>query len=210
LGFIFGKLIDVGMVVGIGFMFVATMLANTAVSALTGYFSDRVPVPGWLLQLTGIFFSLFVITMFLAIIFRALPNIKIRFLYILLGASVTALLFTIGNYVIGRYLGRTTPGSAFGLAGSLAVLLIWMYYSSFIILFGAEVTRAYAQRGRLRKPKLSLETDKETLAQMLTNDTVAASGVAAVDLDEDPTKTGEPIAIDEPDAAAPQASSPPE
>ena len=126
------------------------MLANTAISALTGYFSDLLPLPGWVLQLIGVVFSLLVTTIFLTIIFRLLPNIKVRFVYILMGASVTAVLFSIGNYVIGRYLGRTSPGSAFGAAGSLAVILIWMYYSAHIVLFGAEVTRAYARRGTLR------------------------------------------------------------
>ncbi len=173
LGFVFGKLIDVGMVIGIGFMFVASMLANTAVSAITGYFSDRLPMPSWLLQLSGIAFSLVVITMFLTIIFRALPNIKIRFLYILMGASVTAVLFTIGNYVIGRYLGRTTPGSAFAAAGSLAVIMIWMYYSAYIVIFGAEVTRAYAQRGRLRKPKAVPEELDEAPVEIAELDTGA-------------------------------------
>ena len=150
LGFLFGKLIDIGMVIGIGFLFLASMLANAAVSAVTGYFSDVLPLPGWSLQIIGIVFSLLVSTTFLVIIFRALPNIKIRLLHILLGASVTAVLFTLGNYVIGRYLGRTSPGSASGLAGSLAVIMIWMYYSAQIVLFGAEVTRAYARRGRFR------------------------------------------------------------
>ncbi len=150
LGFVFGKLIDLGFVIVIGVMFVAAMLANTAVSALTSYFSDLLPLPGWVLQLIGIVFSLLVTTIFLTIIFRYLPNIKVRFVYILMGAWVTAVLFSIGNYVIGRYLGRTSPGSTFGAAGSLAVILIWMYYSANIILFGAEVTRAYARRGKLR------------------------------------------------------------
>jgi membrane protein len=150
LGFVFGKLIDLGFVLVIGVMFLAAMLANTAVSALTGYFSDILPMPGWVLQLIGIVFSLLVTTIFLTIIFRYLPNIKVRFVYILMGASVTAVLFSIGNYVIGRYLGRTSPGSTFGAAGSLAVILIWMYYAANIVLFGAEVTRAYALRGKLR------------------------------------------------------------
>ena len=150
LGFVFGKLIDLGFVLVIGVMFLAAMLANTAVSALTEYFSDLLPLPGWVLQLIGIVFSLLVTTIFLTVIFRFLPNIKVRFVYILMGASVTAVLFSIGNYVIGRYLGRTSPGSTFGAAGSLAVILIWMYYSANIVLFGAEVTRAYARRGKLR------------------------------------------------------------
>jgi membrane protein len=160
LGFVFGKLIDLGFVIVIGVMFLASTLANTAVSALTGYFSDILPMPGWVLQLIGIVFSLVVTTIFLTIIFRFLPNIKVRFVYIIRGAAVTAVLFSIGNYVIGRYLGRTSPASAFGAAGSLAVIMIWMYYSAYIILFGAEVTRAYAQRGKLRKtPAMEAEVD---------------------------------------------------
>ncbi len=150
-GFVVGKLVDLGMVLVIGFMFLASMLANTAVSALTGYFSDRLPMPGWLLQIIGVVFSLVVTTVFLTIIFRVLPNIKVKFVHILLGASITAVLFSIGNYVIGRYLGRTAPGSAFATAGSLAVIMIWMYYTAHIILFGAEITRAYAYRGTMRR-----------------------------------------------------------
>ena len=150
-GFVVGKLVDLGMVLAVGFMFLASMLGNTAVSALTGYFSDLLPMPGYVLELIGIAFSLLVTTVFLIIIFRVLPNIKVRFVYVLLGASITAVLFSIGNYVIGRYLGRTSPGSAFGAAGSLAVILIWMYYTAHIILFGAEITRAYAYRGTIRR-----------------------------------------------------------
>ena len=150
LGFLFGKLIDVGMVLAVGFMFLASMFANTAINAVTRYFSSALPMPGWLLQVIGILFSLTVTTIFLTVIFRWLPNIKVRFLYILVGASITAILFTIGNYVIGRYLGRTSPGSAFGAAGSLAVIMIWIYYVAYIIIFGAEVTKAYAQRVSVR------------------------------------------------------------
>jgi membrane protein len=147
-GFAIGKLIDLGMVVLFGVLFLAAMLANTAISAMTRYFSDVLPLPNWLLDVVGIVFSLIVTTVFLTIIFRLLPNIKIRFRPILAGASITAVLFAIGNFFIGRYLGRTSPGSAFGAAGSLAVIMIWMYYSAHIILFGAEVTRVYIERGR--------------------------------------------------------------
>jgi membrane protein len=148
LGFLVGKLVDLGMVILFGLLFLLAMLANTAISAMTGYFSDYVPIPNWLLDLIGIVFSLTVTTVLLSIIFRFLPNIRIRFRPILAGASVTAVLFAIGNFFIGRYLGRTSPGSAFGAAGSLAVIMIWMYYSAHIILFGAEVTRVYVERGR--------------------------------------------------------------
>ena len=75
---------------------------------------------------------------------------RCAWLHILVGASITAVLFSVGNYFIGRYLGRTSPGSAFGAAGSLAVIMIWIYYVAYIIIFGAEVTRAYAHRASVR------------------------------------------------------------
>ena len=150
IGFLVGKLIDVAMVVAIGFMFMASMLVNAAISALTRYFDQFLPVPGWMLQILGVVFSLVVTIAFLTFIFRVLPNIKVRLLYILVGATVTGVLFSIGNYLIGLYLGRTSPGSAFGAAGSLAVLMIWIYYVAFIIIFGAEITRAYAHRAGMR------------------------------------------------------------
>ena len=146
LGFLVGKLIDIAMVVAIGFMFLASMLANAAATAVNKYFSERVPVPGWMVQAFGVIFSLGVTIAFLAIIFRVLPNIKVRSRYILVGASITGVLFSVGNYLIGRYLGSTSPGSAFGAAGSLAVLMIWIYYVAYIIIFCAEITRAYANR----------------------------------------------------------------
>jgi membrane protein len=146
LGFLIGKAIDIGVVIVIGLMFLAAMFANTAVTALTTYFSQYLPMPGWLLQVLGLLFSLAVTTALLTVVFRVLPNIKVRFVYILVGASITAVLFTIGNYVIGRYLGQTSPGAAFGAAGSLAVIMIWIYYVAYIFIFGAEVTRAYAAR----------------------------------------------------------------
>ncbi len=176
LGFVFGKLIDVGMVIVIGFMFLASMFANTAVTTLTTYFSNILPLPGWLLQVFGILLSLLVSTVFLTVIFRVLPNIKVRWLYIVVGASITAVLFSIGNYFIGRYLGRTSPGSAFGAAGSLAVIMIWIYYVAYIIIFGAEVTKAYAHRASVRQMQAAA-----TEAAGSSDSTVAAEQRATFD-----------------------------
>jgi len=149
LGYLIGKLIDTAMVIAIGFMFLVAMMANTAATAVTTYFSEFAPLPGWLLEVFGVLFSLGVTIAFLVVIFRVLPNIKVRFRYILVGACITGVLFSGGNYVIGQYLGRASPGSAFGAAGSLAVVMIWIYYVAYIIIFGAEVTRAYAHRATL-------------------------------------------------------------
>jgi membrane protein len=185
-GFVVGKLIDLGMVIGIGFMFIASMLANTAVTALTTYFSRLLPLPGWLLQVFGVLFSLVVTTVFLTILFRVLPNIKVRLVHILVGASMTAVLFSIGNFVIGRYLGRTSPGSAFGAAGSLAVIMVWIYYVAYIIIFGAEVTRAYAHRASMRRFEAAAteaaadeEADEAAAAEAAAAAAEAAGAVAA-------------------------------
>ena len=153
LGFVVGKAIDVGMVITFGLMFLASMFVFTAINAVTAHFSNVVPLPEWVLQLIGVLFSLVMTALVLTVVFRVLPNIKVRFAYILVGASVTAVLFTIGNFFIGRYLGRTTPGSAFGAAGSLAVIMIWIYYVSYIFIFGAEVTRAWAHRASIKSVK---------------------------------------------------------
>ena len=127
-------------------MFLASMLANTAVNAVTRYFSNQLPLPSWVLYWAAIVFSLVATSLFLTVIFRVLPNAKVRWRDILVGACLTAILFTIGNYLIGRYLGRFTPGSIFGAFGSLAVIMVWMYFCAHIVLFGAEITRAYARR----------------------------------------------------------------
>ena len=108
-------------------------------------------MPGWMLQILSILFSLTVTIGFITVIFRVLPNIRVRFLHMLVGASITGILFTVGNYVIGLYLGRASPGSAFGAAGSLAVLMIWIYYVAYLIIFGAEITRAYTHRITLKE-----------------------------------------------------------
>ncbi len=91
MGFLLGKLIDVAMVVAIGFMFLLSMLVSAVVTAMIKYFSQHLPMPGWLLQILSIVFSLTVTIGFIAVIFRVLPNIKVRFLHILVGASITGM-----------------------------------------------------------------------------------------------------------------------
>ena len=90
--------------------------------------------------------SLGVIAVFFALIFKYLPNAKIAWRDVWVGALVTSLLFNVGKVAIGLYLGRATVASTFGAAGSLAILLVWIYYTAQIVLFGAEITRLYAER----------------------------------------------------------------
>jgi len=155
-GFVLTKLFDLGMVLVVGFMFLATMVANAAASAWVRHFSNVLPLPDAALRAAGVVFSLVVVIFFVTIIFRLLPNIRPPWRDVLVGSMVTAVLFSLGNYVIGIYLGRAGLGSVFGAAGSLAVIMIWIYYSMQIILFGAEITRArQAYRSERRHAQFS-------------------------------------------------------
>ena len=142
-GYLVGKLVDLAMIIGLAILILGTLLASTAASAVTRYFAQAVPFPALFLELSSIFFSLVVVTGFLSALFRGLPNVDLLWRDVLLGAALSAVFFEIGNYVIGLYLGRSSVASVFGAAGSFAVLMIWMYYSAIIVLFGVEVTRAY-------------------------------------------------------------------
>ncbi len=144
-GFVLTKLFDLGMVLVMGFMFLATMLASAAASVSIHSFADALPIPGLAVRVGSVLFSLLVVVFFIAMVFRVLPNIRVPWRDILVGSAVTAVLFSIGNYVIGIYLGRASVDSVFAGAGSLVVLMIWIYYSTQIILFGAEITRAHCQ-----------------------------------------------------------------
>jgi membrane protein len=144
-GYLVGKAFDIGLAIGLGVLLLAAMLANTAASALTRYFSDRVPIPRASVQIVGILVSLLGAAVFIAAILHTLPSARIRWRETAVGAATTAVFFTIGNYLIGLYLGRTSVQSVFGAASSLVLIMIWMYYSSQILLLGAELTRAYGE-----------------------------------------------------------------
>jgi membrane protein len=148
--FLMKRLFSFGMVLVIAFL----LLVSLVLSAVLSGVGDRLVrfLPGGLsdtaLQWLNIGLSLVVITGLFATIFRVLPDARIAWRDVWVGSAVTAVLFVVGKSLIGLYLGRSNPGEAFGAAGSLAVMLLWIYYSSLIILFGAEFTEAWAeQRG---------------------------------------------------------------
>ncbi|MDZ4684985.1 MAG: YihY/virulence factor BrkB family protein, partial [Planctomycetaceae bacterium] len=105
------------------------------------------------LQLTNVALSLVVTTLLFAFLFRRIPDVKITWSDVLPGAVLTALLFSLGKTLLGLYLASAGVGSAYGAAGSLVVLLIWMYYSSQLFLFGAEFTQVYTKRHGTQKER---------------------------------------------------------
>jgi len=104
------------------------------------------PVPEAILQIVNFLVSFGVITLLFAMMYKILPDVKIGWSDVWIGAAMTALLFSVGKFLIGLYLGKSGVASAYGAAGSLVVILLWVYYSSQILLFGAEFTFVYANK----------------------------------------------------------------
>jgi membrane protein len=131
------------VVLGTGILLLASVVVSTTLSVFAKYWgSDDVVL--WQV-INGITSFLFITVLF-ALLFKVLPDARVAWSDVWVGAAFTALLFTAGKYLIGLYLGQGTTASAFGAAGSLVIVLVWVYYSAQIILFGAEFTRVYADK----------------------------------------------------------------
>jgi membrane protein len=140
------RLLPIAMVFGIGLLMVLATLAGAVLSALSAFVTDLLPGGAILWQVINIVITLAVITVLFALIFKLLPSVEIAWRDVWPGAALTAALFIIGQIALSWYLGRQSSASTYGAAGSLIVLLIWIYYSAQIFLFGAEFTQVYAVR----------------------------------------------------------------
>jgi membrane protein len=144
--FVRNYLVSFSMVLVTGFLLLVSMLLTTALQAFSKHFGEvtGLPVAGWIAG-SGML-SAVVTALLFAAIFKIVPNSAIRWADVWVGALFTTVLFMIGKFAIGWYLGREATASAYGSAGALAVVLSWLYYSSIILLFGAEFTETYARR----------------------------------------------------------------
>ncbi|HWN42393.1 MAG TPA: YihY/virulence factor BrkB family protein [Thermoanaerobaculia bacterium] len=146
LGFVMTRVISFGMILGIGFLLLVSLVISTVLTAINSYMSGLIPGAESVFQALHVVISLAAVTLLFAMIFRFLPDVKIAWRDVWTGAAVTALLFTAGKFLIGLYLGHSSAASVFGAAGSLAVVLLWIYYATQILFFGAEITQVYARR----------------------------------------------------------------
>src|ERR687886_1726795 len=144
LGMIRDRFVSFTMLLGVGFLLLVALLLSAALAALGKFVGGLLPIPEAVLQAMNFVISFGVITLLFALIYKILPDAEIRWSDVWTGAAVTALLFTIGKFVLGLYLGKSSAGSAYGAAGSLIVVLLWVYYSAQILFFGAEFTQVYA------------------------------------------------------------------
>jgi membrane protein len=130
----------------VGFLLLVSLVISALISGLQSYMNKWLPGIPWFWQSANVVASFFVVAILFAMIYKFLPDVRIAWQDVWIGASVTAILFTGGKYFIGLYLGRTAMASAFGAAGSLVVLLFWVYYSALVGFLGAEFTQVYARR----------------------------------------------------------------
>lgn len=134
------------MVVGTGFLLLVSLVVTAWLAAMSTYVGYLLPAPALALEAINSLISLAVITGAFAVIFKLLPDVRVAWRDVWLGAAVTSLLFTIGKFLIGLYLGKSAVASAYGAAGSLVIIVVWVYYSSQILLLGAEFTKVWTER----------------------------------------------------------------
>jgi membrane protein len=144
-GLLRDRFLSFTMVLGVAFILLVSLLLSAAVSAFGSYLSHALPGGEALWQIFNFAFSLGVVAGLFALIFKVVPDAEVRWRDVWVGALVTALLFTIGKFLVGLYLGKSSFASSYGAAGSIVALVVWVYYASQILFLGAAFTRVYAR-----------------------------------------------------------------
>jgi membrane protein len=134
------------MVLGIGFLLIVSLIMSAAIQAAGHFAARHLAVPAFALEAVNFLITFAVTSLLFALIYKIIPEVPNTWSDVTVGAIFTAALFTAGKFAIGLYLGEAGVGSAYGAAGSLIVLLVWVYYSSQVFLYGAEFTYVYAHR----------------------------------------------------------------
>ena len=156
--FIKDRLFSFALIVGIGFLLLVSLVITAGLSALGTFRVGLLPGQEAIWQGINFVVSFGVITLLFALIFKVLPDVEIAWRDVWIGAIITALLFNVGKLLIGLYLGRSSVSSAYGAAGSLIIVLLWVYYSAQILFLGAKFTQVYSNKyGSHFKPKAGAE-----------------------------------------------------
>lgn len=140
------RALSFGMVLAVGFLLVVSLVLSAALAALDDFAGGVLPVLQPLLQALNFALSFALVTLLFALIFKVLPDVDVAWRDVWTGAALTALLFTVGKFLIGLYIGESGVASTYGAAGSLVVVLLWVFYSAQILFFGAEFTQVYSRR----------------------------------------------------------------
>lgn len=140
------RFLSFSMVLGTGFLMLVSLASSAAVSALGTFMGDLLPIPEFLLHIINFVIGFAVTTLLFAMMYKVLPDAEVQWHDVWVGAILTSLLFGIGRFALGMYLGKSGVSSAYGAAGSLVLILLWIYYAAQILFFGAEFTQVYANK----------------------------------------------------------------
>jgi membrane protein len=142
------RVLSLTLILGVGFLLLVSLVVSAGLSAAGEWVGARLPIDPHVWQFVDAAVSFGIITLLIAMIFKFLPDAEITWRDVRFGSLVTALLFVLGKYVIGLYLGKASIGSAYGAAGSVIVLMVWIYYAAVIFFLGAEITHVHTRRKR--------------------------------------------------------------
>jgi len=173
--FVRERFFSFALVLGVGFLLLVSLVIHAALTAAGDALAVHISLPGWLTQTTSTVAFILVTAGLFVLIYKVLPDIDLEWRDVLLGGLMTSLLFNAGKFLVGLYLGKTNLASTYGAAGSLAVCLFWVYYSTLVFFLGAEFTQVFANRygsgptlrvrrvllGNLRKSKSALSVDSD-------------------------------------------------
>lgn len=146
MGFVQDRLVSYSMVLGVGFLLVVSLVVSALLTALSGIVGGFLLIDAVTAHILDLVVSFVFIALLFAVIYKFVPDVRIAWRDVWIGAATASLLFSVGKFFIGFYLGHSMITSIYGAAGSLVTLLLWVYYSSLIFFFGAELTQVYAIR----------------------------------------------------------------
>jgi membrane protein len=151
-----------GIIASVGFLLLVSLAVSAALAAAGKFIGGALPIPEAVMHILEFFVSWAIISALFGVIFKVLPNVVIPWKDVVIGSVVTGLLFSLGKLGLGAYLGKGTVGSSYGAAGSVLIVLLWVYYSGLILYFGAEFTRVYSEKygSRAQKPESQPEFKK--------------------------------------------------
>jgi membrane protein len=140
------RFLSFSMILGVGFILLISLVISAAIAAFGHFMNDALPMPEWGMHVLNMVISFLIVTLLFAMIFKVLPDAEVQWRDVWVGAALTSLLFAIGKFALGLYLGKSGASSAYGAAGSLVLILLWVYYAAQIMFFGAEFTQVYANK----------------------------------------------------------------
>ncbi len=180
MGWIKSRFLSIGMVMGVCFLLLVSLVISTVFTTVAQYGLSRLPGAAVLGQILSFVISFALVTVLFAAMFKFLPKTRIEWRDVWTGAAVTAFLFTVGKFGLEQYLARAEVASGYGAAGALVLLLVWVYYSSQIFFFGAEFTEVYARRlgSRFAEPAPSENRDPDAIPGMGSRPASVTAGAA--------------------------------